>query len=209
MRFFLGVGTSCSNTGLFGEMGWVPLQAEIFMFWHRICSLPTHRLPNIVHRWSSQKGLGNWADKTIKLFPDINLSNFSKTDRNSFQKEAWNRILQVEYSKWLDNLNPKMPLAQRICQLCNEGIEDETHFLSFCLQLTQERIALFKTMEGVLGSTFYSLSPAEKTLIYAMWKRPGSGKGCTFDGPVSEENHLSVIKTRPMFLFYFVVFPPC
>ena len=148
-------------------------------------------------------------------------------DRNSFQKEAWNRILQVEYTKWLDNLNsiapnsesggrlvlyrfyklepapeeyvtrptswrrrrtiaqlrcgclplemeigryrhPKTPLAQRICQLCNEGIEDETHFLIFCPQLTQERIALFKTMEGVLGSTFYSLPPAEKILKILM-----------------------------------------
>ena len=29
MRFFLGVGTSCPNTGLFGEMGWVSLQAEL------------------------------------------------------------------------------------------------------------------------------------------------------------------------------------
>ena len=209
MRFFLGVGTSCPNTGLFGEMGWVPLQAEIkfsiIKFWHRICSLLTHRLPNIIHRWSSQKGLGNWADKAIKLFPDINLSNFNES---SFQNEAQNRILHVEYNKWLDNLNsiapnsesggrlvlygsyklesvpeeyvtrptswrrrrtiaqlrcgclplemeigkyrhPKMPLAQRICQLCNEEIEDETHFLNFCPELTQERIALFKTMEGV------------------------------------------------------------
>ena len=71
-----------------------------------------------------------------------------------------------------------------------------THFLNLCLQLIQERIALFKTIEGVLGSTFYSLLPGEDiTNTYALWKKPGSGKGCTFDGPVSEENHLSVIKT--------------
>ena len=92
--------------------------------------------------------------------------------------------------------HPKTPLAQRICQLCNEGIEDETHFLNLCLQLIQERIALFKTIEGVLGSTFYSLLPGEDIInTYALWKKPGSGKGCIFDGPVSEENHLSVIKT--------------
>ena len=116
MRFFLGVGTSCPNTGFFGEMGWVPLQAKIkfsmIKFWHRICSLPTHRLPNIIHKWSSQKGISNWAHKTIKLFPEINHSNFSKMDRNSFQKEAWNRILQVEYSKWLDNLNSIAPNSE-------------------------------------------------------------------------------------------------
>ena len=91
----------------------VPLQKfSIIMFWHRICSLPTHRLPNIIHRWSSQKGLGNWADKTIILFPDISLSNFSKMNKNSFQKEAWNTILQVEYSKWLDNLNSIAPNSE-------------------------------------------------------------------------------------------------
>ena len=60
------------------------------------------------------------------------------------------------------------PLAQRICQLCNEGIEDETHFLNLCPQLIQERITLFKTMEGVIGSTFYSLLPGEKTLQILM-----------------------------------------
>ena len=116
MRFFIGVGTSCPSTGLFGEMGWVPLQAKIkfsiIKFWHRICSLPTHRLPNIIHKWSSQKGISNWVHKTIKLFPEINHSNFSKMDRNSFQKEAWNRILQVEYSKWLDNLNSIAPNSE-------------------------------------------------------------------------------------------------
>ena len=146
MRFFLGVGTSCPNTGLFGEMGLVPLQAEIkfaiIKFWHRICSLPTHRLPNIIHRWSSQKGLGNWADETIKLFPDISLSNFSKMDRNSFLKEVWNRILQVEYSKWLDNLNSIAPnwwkispiqilqagtSLRRICYLANVLAKEKNH----------------------------------------------------------------------------------
>ena len=40
---------------------------------------------------------------------------------------------------------------------------------SLCPQLTQERIALFKTMEGVLGSTFYSLPPTEKTLKILMF----------------------------------------
>ena len=33
-------------------------------------------------------------------------------DRNSFQKEVWNRILQVEYSKWLDNLNSIAPNSE-------------------------------------------------------------------------------------------------
>ena len=111
MRFFLGVGTSCPNTGLFGEMGWVPLQAQIkfsiIKFWHRICSLPTHRLPNIVHRWNSDQaeiGLNNWGDKTLKLFPNFSLTNFSKLDSNSFQNAAWDRILEVEYKIILTQL---------------------------------------------------------------------------------------------------------
>ena len=73
--------------------------------------------------------------------------------------------LQMESGRYR---HPKTPLAQRICQLCNEGIEDETHFLNLCLQLIQERITLFKTMEGVIGSTFYSLLPGEKTLQILM-----------------------------------------
>ena len=64
--------------------------------------------------------------------------------------------------------HPKTLLTQRICQLCNEGIEDETHLLNLSPELTQERISLFKTMEGVLGSTFYSLPPTEKKLKILM-----------------------------------------
>ena len=85
-----GVGTSCSNTGLFGEMGWVSFQAEIkfsiIKFWHRIWSLPTHRLPNIMHRWSSP------------------------------QKRPWHRILQLKYSKWLDNLNSIDPIIVKVVE---------------------------------------------------------------------------------------------
>ena len=46
MRFFLGVGTSCPNTGLFGEMGWVPL----YYIGESVCRERANPMPELDNR---------------------------------------------------------------------------------------------------------------------------------------------------------------
>ena len=62
--------------------------------------------------------------------------------------------------------SPKTPLEQRTCQLCNDGLGDELHFINFCRPLTQLRSTLYKVAADALGGpSFYVLAPMEKTIL--------------------------------------------
>ena len=59
----------------------------------------------------------------------------------------------------------KTPLQQRICQLCENSVEDETHFLNHCKPLTLLWVQLYEAASDSLDVNFYSLSPDQKTLL--------------------------------------------
>jgi hypothetical protein len=40
----------------------------------------------------------------------------------------------------------KLPVEQRICQLCHMDVEDEFHFLMNCDKLIHERVTLFRNI---------------------------------------------------------------
>jgi len=48
--------------------------------------------------------------------------------------------LQIELGRYT---SPKTPLNMRICKLCNEGTEDQEHFLFHCRALTKPRNDFF------------------------------------------------------------------
>ena len=49
--------------------------------------------------------------------------------------------LEVETGRYR---TPKTPLLQRTCEICGNGIGDETHFLNYCQPLTSLRLELYK-----------------------------------------------------------------
>ena len=51
--------------------------------------------------------------------------------------------LQVELGRFTC---PKTPYEQRLCKLCGEAPEDQTHFLLMCPKLREPRVALFKSV---------------------------------------------------------------
>ena len=59
---------------------------------------------------------------------------------------------------------PKTPLLQRTCEICGNGIGDETHFLNYCQPLTALRLQLYKAASDACDFNFYALSPEQKTL---------------------------------------------
>ena len=79
MRFFLGVGNSCPNVGLFGELGWVPIRVfireRILKFWKRLTNMDSRRLTHKIFLWSKSQGLNNWVGRTKKLLEDLNLTS--------------------------------------------------------------------------------------------------------------------------------------
>ena len=68
--------------------------------------------------------------------------------------------LQIELGRYT---SPKMPLHLRICKLCNDGIEDQEHFLFHCRALTEPRNDFFCHIQ-TLNSDFLSYSLSDKCL---------------------------------------------
>jgi hypothetical protein len=60
---------------------------------------------------------------------------------------------------------PKILLQQRICLLCGNGVEDETHFLNLCQPLTQLRQQLYSLTSEACDPNFYHLLPEQKTAV--------------------------------------------
>ena len=55
----------------------------------------------------------------------------------------------------------KIPLVNRLCPLCNAGIEDEMHFILKCVKLDEERKFIFTEIENCLPS-FGTMGTTEK-----------------------------------------------
>ena len=60
---------------------------------------------------------------------------------------------------------PKIPLIQRTCEICGNGIGDETHFLNYCQPLSTLRQQLYKVASDTCDLNFYALPPEQKTLL--------------------------------------------
>ena len=51
--------------------------------------------------------------------------------------------LQVELGRFTC---PKTPYKQRLCKMCGEALEDQTHFLLMCPKLRESRVHLFNSV---------------------------------------------------------------
>ena len=66
--------------------------------------------------------------------------------------------LQIELGRYT---TPKTPLNLRICKLCNDGIEDQEHFLFHCRALTAPRNDFFSRIQ-TLNPDFLSYTLPDK-----------------------------------------------
>ena len=67
--------------------------------------------------------------------------------------------LEVETGRYR---SPKTPLMERTCQLCKDGVGDESHFLLSCHELSSPRTELTQAITDIVPN-FSSLSAKEKT----------------------------------------------
>ena len=79
--------------------------------------------------------------KAISTFVEIRISN---------------SILFIEEGRF-----NKIPLENRLCPLCNAGIEDEMHFILKCIKLDEERKFMLTKIENRLPS-FGTMGTTEK-----------------------------------------------
>ena len=68
--------------------------------------------------------------------------------------------LEVELGRYR---SPKTPFSERTCQLCQNGVGDEVHFIIACPLLDSQRDELSKAIVSIV-SNYTALSPEEKTL---------------------------------------------
>ena len=86
------------------------------------------------------------------LYADVDkksLSNFIKI-------RVSNCNLNIEKGRYL-----KLPVEQRICQLCDMDVEDKFHLLINCDKLIHERVTLFRNISDIVPS-FTTMSDVEK-----------------------------------------------
>ena len=60
-----------------------------------------------------------------------------------------NILMQLVYYQILYLLMltcPKTPYKQRLCKMCGEALEDQTHFLLMCPKLRESRVQLFNSV---------------------------------------------------------------
>ena len=86
------------------------------------------------------------------LFADVDKQNL----RNFIKIRISNCNLNIERGRYM-----KLPVDQRICQLCNIGVEDEYHFLLDCNKLSHERSILFSNICDIVPS-FKNMSRSEQ-----------------------------------------------
>jgi hypothetical protein len=89
------------------------------------------------------------------LYADVD----KKSLTNFIKIRVSNCNLNIEKGRYL-----KLPLEQRICQLCHTDVEDEFHFLMNCDKLIQERVTLFRNISDIVPS-FTTMSDVEKFMF--------------------------------------------
>lgn len=69
--------------------------------------------------------------------------------------------LEIETGRYR---SPKLPLSERICQLCGSDVGDEIHFLLKCPSLSSDREPLLETISSI-NPSFEEQSDEQKTVI--------------------------------------------
>ena len=110
--------------------------------------------------------------------------------------------LEIELGRYR---NPKIPLDQRICNLCNTGTEDETHFLTTCPAL-RSNIILFgvsETEDLSIVSDVLKVAAGTKVAIKDMFRlgkkprRPLTRGKQSGDFATGDESSLSSHQDKP------------
>ena len=58
----------------------------------------------------------------------------------------------------IETRSPSTPFNLTTCQLCNNGIGDELHFLAICALLSDQRTELYNTTEFIEERSFHMQS---------------------------------------------------
>lgn len=116
--------------------------------------------------FNDEKNVGGNKLRTYRKFKnDFKMEQFLHTDIDKF---ALSNFIRIRISNCNLNIEKgrhfNIPVEQRICELCHDGIEDEFHFLMQCKELQSQRVELIKNIVDIVPS-FSDLSREEQFLF--------------------------------------------
>lgn len=129
------------------------LQNRYFDFWHKLLFNDNRVIGG--NKLRTYRKIKTDFKREQYLYADVDkksLSNFIKI-------RVSNCNLNIEKGRYL-----KLPVEQRICQLCHMDVEDEFHFLMNCDKLIHERVTLFRNISDIVPS-FTTMSDVEKFMF--------------------------------------------
>lgn len=126
------------------------LKGRYYSYWHNML-------------FNDERSVGGNKLRTYRKFKkEFNREQYLYTGIDKHILSSYTRIrisncnLNIEKGRHLN-----LPVEQRICQLCHEGIEDEFHFLMLCKSLHSQRTDLFSNITDIVPS-FSDLSSKEQ-----------------------------------------------
>jgi hypothetical protein len=154
-RMIVGFTTTCEISAYFSKLRTLPavtdkLQNRYFDFWHKLLFNDNRMIGG--NKLRSYRKIKTDFKREQYLYADVDkksLSNFIKI-------RVSNCNLNIEKGRYL-----KLPVEQRICQLCDMDVEDKFHFLINCDKLIHERVTLFRNISDIVPS-FTTMSDVEK-----------------------------------------------
>jgi hypothetical protein len=90
-----------------------------------------------------------------------NPSLISRLSLYDVEKKSLSNVIKIRVSNCNLNIEKgrylKLPVEQRICQLCHMDVEDEFHFLMNCDKLIHERVISFVSLNDLLDTYYLHL----------------------------------------------------
>lgn len=118
IRFFLGVGKNYPRAALQGEMGWIPastrLNLQFISWWLKTNTLQEGRTSKSIMDWSMKlaenDNFRNWCWHVKKVLVSIHLPELYSAQLSNISVKEFipiirNRLSEVAYVKWLDQLH--------------------------------------------------------------------------------------------------------
>jgi hypothetical protein len=110
-----------------------------------------------IQRWKDEMQSKPKLRSYMKLKQTLDVEDYVISNRMSRGRRLLTDIrsgsnkLRIETGR---HYTPSIPVEERICWCCGEGVEDEQHFVTQCREYQQERVEMFQAISEVTEGRF-------------------------------------------------------
>ena len=129
-----------------------------------------HILQNYDEIWERNINLSTKASSFLTYKTNNKLEQYTWLIRNQKHRVALSRLRLSSHQLMIEkgrHHKPIIPRTERICPICNQGVEDECHFVTTCPTYQADRTVLFN-VAGNCNNNFGDIPTNEQKFIYLM-----------------------------------------